>query len=86
MELLLKNRDSFKTPPRDGADLGSEHELFLVNHMGGPTFLVDWPANIKPFYMRTSDDAHSLVYRTISYCSFKIIAKISTFIFLGFVC
>jgi len=61
MELLLNNQDSFKTPPRDGADIGSEHELFLVKHMGGPTFLVDWPAKIKPFYMRTNDDNHSLV-------------------------
>ncbi|EFX86821.1 hypothetical protein DAPPUDRAFT_307813 [Daphnia pulex] len=61
MELLLNNRDSFKTPPRDEADIGSEHELFLVKHMGGPTFLVDWPAKIKPFYMRTNNDDNSLV-------------------------
>lgn len=64
MELLLKNRKSFKSPPMDGADLGSEHELFLVQQMGGrPTFLVDWPAEIKPFYMRTKDEDPSVVKR-----------------------
>ena len=67
MELLLKNQDSFKTPPRNGADIGSEHELFLVKHMGGPTFLVDWPASIKPFYMRTNDEDHSLVKTFITF-------------------
>lgn len=48
----------------DGADLGSEHELFLVQKMGGrPTFLVDWPAEIKPFYMRAKDEDPSVVKR-----------------------
>ena len=62
MDMLLKNRTSFKSPPQDGADLGSEHELFLVQQMGGrPTFLIDWPADIKPFYMRTKDSDPNLV-------------------------
>ena len=61
MELLLKNREAFTNPPRDGSDIGSEHELFLVKHTGSPTFLVDWPADIKPFYMRTKIDDPSLV-------------------------
>lgn len=61
MDLLMKNRDSFKHPPKDGADVASEHELFLVKYTGRPTFLVDWPAKIKPFYMRTKDDDESLV-------------------------
>jgi asparaginyl-tRNA synthetase len=75
MELLLNNRDSFKTPPRDGADIGSEHELFLVKHMGGPTFLVDWPAKIKPFYMRTNNDDNCLVYNSLP--SLALIENIS---------
>ena len=61
MSLLMKNRDAFKQPPIDGADVASEHELFLVQHTGRPTFLVDWPAKIKPFYMRTNDDDYILV-------------------------
>lgn len=61
LELLLENKNSFNKSPQDGADIGSEHELFLVKHIGGPVFVVDWPAKIKPFYMRTAEDDHSLV-------------------------
>ncbi|KAI9562449.1 hypothetical protein GHT06_009882 [Daphnia sinensis] len=51
LELLLENKSVFKKSPRDGADIGSEHELFLVKHIG----------ENKPFYMRTAEDDHSLV-------------------------
>lgn len=62
MELLLKNAQNFKSTPQDGQDLGVEHELFLVQHTGGrPTFVIDWPANIKPFYMRTKNEDPNLV-------------------------
>lgn len=62
MEILIKNAKTFKSSPRNGHDLGAEHELFLVEHTGGrPTFLVDWPANIKPFYMRTKEEDSNLV-------------------------
>ena len=61
VDVLLKNKDQFKTPPKSGDDLGAEHELFLVEHMGGPTFIVDWPSSIKPFYMRTTDESEDVV-------------------------
>ena len=61
MQLLLANQKIFQSQPRDGADLGVEHELFIVKHMGKPTFIIDWPADIKPFYMRSKDDCDSLV-------------------------
>ena len=61
MLLLTANQELFQSRPRDGCDLGVEHELFLVKHTGKPTFIIDWPANIKPFYMRATDDNQSLV-------------------------
>ncbi|KAG5868850.1 hypothetical protein JTB14_031090 [Gonioctena quinquepunctata] len=51
---ILKNnetafQDSFK--PKEG--ISKEHELFLVKHCGNvPTFLINWPKDIKPFYMK----------------------------------
>ena len=40
-----------------GSDLQAEHERFLTEkHVGGPLILTDYPASIKPFYMRVSDD------------------------------
>lgn len=67
------NQDSFKNKPHVGADIGSEHELFLVKHTGRPTFIIDWPAKIKPFYMRRKDDNSNLV--SCSYSSSKLIRQ-----------
>jgi asparaginyl-tRNA synthetase len=40
-----------------GADLQAEHERYLTEkHVGGPVILTDYPASIKPFYMRVNDD------------------------------
>jgi asparaginyl-tRNA synthetase len=40
-----------------GADLQSEHERFLVEkHFKKPVILVDYPKEIKAFYMRQNDD------------------------------
>jgi len=40
-----------------GADLQSEHERFLVEkHFKKPVMLVDYPKEIKAFYMRMNDD------------------------------
>jgi asparaginyl-tRNA synthetase len=38
--------------PLRGGDLAREHELWLCEHLGGPVAVVDWPAAIKPVYMR----------------------------------
>lgn len=74
MELLLKNAQNFKSAPQDGQDLGVEHELFLVQHTGGrPTFVIDWPANIKPFYMRTKNEDPNLVIKPILFILCKFV-------------
>ena len=40
-----------------GTDLQSEHERFLAEkHVGGPVILMNYPKEIKAFYMRLSDD------------------------------
>lgn len=61
IELLIQNRNLFKFHPKEGQDLATEHELFLVERTGKPTFIIDWPAQIKPFYMRAKDDNPNLV-------------------------
>lgn len=50
-ELLLKKADS---PVQNGKGLSREQELILVEQLnnGIPVFLIDWPRDIKPFYMR----------------------------------
>ncbi|WP_372896058.1 asparagine--tRNA ligase [Stieleria sp.] len=44
-----------------GSDLQAEHERYLTEkHVGGPLILTDYPATIKPFYMRVSEDAKTV--------------------------
>ena len=60
---VLKNsnynkKKKFSFPIEEwGADLQSEHEQFLAEqHVGRPVILVNYPVEIKAFYMRLNDD------------------------------
>lgn len=45
-------------PPEWGSSLASEHERHLAEtYARGPIFVYDYPASIKPFYMRRNDGA-----------------------------
>lgn len=47
----------FEYPVSWGVDLQTEHERFLTEeHFKVPTFVMDYPAKIKAFYMRLNDD------------------------------
>nr|GAT43597.1 asparaginyl-tRNA synthetase [Mycena chlorophos] len=53
-QLLQANRD-WEFPVRWGNALQSEHEKWLCEELvGGPVFVTDYPANLKPFYMRAN--------------------------------
>ncbi|MCL6414860.1 asparagine--tRNA ligase [Aestuariirhabdus sp. Z084] len=47
----------FEYPVKWGLDLQSEHERFLAEeHVGRPVVLMNYPKEIKAFYMRLNDD------------------------------
>jgi len=47
----------FEYPVQWGMDLQSEHERFLAEkHVGGPVILMNYPKEIKAFYMRLNED------------------------------
>jgi asparaginyl-tRNA synthetase len=51
----------FELPVQWGADLQSEHERYLCEQVvNGPLVLTDYPAAIKPFYMRRNDDGRTV--------------------------
>ena len=51
----------FASPPRWGIDLQSEHERWLAEDLcKAPVILTDYPAAIKPFYMRLADDGRTV--------------------------
>ena len=44
-----------------GKDLQTEHERFLAEEIiKGPVFVTDYPANLKPFYMKLNDDGKTV--------------------------
>ncbi|WP_203619437.1 asparagine--tRNA ligase [Apilactobacillus nanyangensis] len=59
---LLQDADvEFKVPVEWGIDLQSEHERYLCEDVyKRPTFLTDYPRDIKAFYMRDNDDGKTV--------------------------
>jgi asparaginyl-tRNA synthetase len=55
IEILEKSGQTFKFPVNWGKNLQSEHEVYLCKHLGGPTFVTNYPRLIKPFYARVDD-------------------------------
>jgi len=55
-DILIQNNDLFTFKAEVGQDLATEHEKFLTKHFNGPVFVIDWPKDIKAFYMRLNDD------------------------------
>ncbi len=56
IDILIKSGETFENKPEFGEDLATEHEKYLTKYFGGPVFVIDWPKDIKAFYMRLNDD------------------------------
>ena len=57
IEMLEKVKDRFEFPVYWGVDLQSEHERYLTEQVfKKPVFLMNYPKDIKAFYMRLNDD------------------------------
>lgn len=57
IKILEASGQSFEFPVAWGRDLQSEHERYLTEqHVGRPIVLMNYPKDIKAFYMRLNDD------------------------------
>ncbi|NWR01763.1 SYNM protein, partial [Paradoxornis webbianus] len=57
VEILKQASQTFTFKPEWGCDLQTEHEKYLVKHCGDiPVFVVNYPYDLKPFYMRDNED------------------------------
>ncbi len=57
VDVLKKAPKKFEFPVEWGSDLQSEHERFLTEeHFKQPVIVMDYPKEIKAFYMRMNDD------------------------------
>jgi len=61
IEILKNSGEKFDFPVEWGLDLQSEHERYLTEkHVGRPVILMNYPAEIKAFYMRLNDDERTV--------------------------
>jgi asparaginyl-tRNA synthetase len=59
--VLERAKQKFEYPVRWGIDLSSEHERYLSEkHVGKPVILMNYPKEIKAFYMRMNDDGKTV--------------------------
>ncbi len=57
IKILEKENSNFTYPVYWGADLQTEHERYLAEKVfKKPVFVIDYPKEIKAFYMRLNDD------------------------------
>src|SRR5690242_9621974 len=61
IKLLEKSGETFEFPVSWGIDLQSEHERYLTEKVvKGPIAVVNYPKDIKAFYMRMNDDGKTV--------------------------
>ncbi len=61
LQNALESGQKFDYPIEWGVDLQTEHERFLTEqYFKKPTFVYDYPAEIKAFYMRLNDDGKTV--------------------------
>ena len=61
LEKAIAAGQKFEFPVSWGIDLQSEHERFLTEKVvGGPVAVLDYPKDIKAFYMRLNDDERTV--------------------------
>jgi asparaginyl-tRNA synthetase len=61
IERLQKSGVSFAYPVEWGLDLQTEHERYITEQVvGGPAFILNYPRDIKAFYMRNNPDGKTV--------------------------
>ena len=61
IDILLASGRKFEFPVSWGVDLQSEHERYLVErHFKKPVILINYPKEIKAFYMKQNDDGKTV--------------------------
>ena len=68
VEMLKKADKDFRFPVEWGIDLQTEHERYLTEEVfKNPIFVIDYPKEIKAFYMRLNDDG-----KTVAACDLLV--------------
>jgi len=61
VKILEKSGKNFEFPVQWGMDLQAEHERYLTDeYIKGPVYIINYPKDIKAFYMRMNDDGKTV--------------------------
>lgn len=61
IKALENSGEKFEFPVSWGMDLQAEHEKYLTDkHVNGPVFVINYPKDIKAFYMRLNEDGKTV--------------------------
>jgi asparaginyl-tRNA synthetase len=61
IRVLERAKEKFEFPVKWGMDLQSEHERYLTEkHVTRPVIVLNYPKDIKAFYMRVNDDGRTV--------------------------
>jgi len=60
IKMLEESGKKFEFPVKWGLDLQSEHEQYICEKIGKPVFLINYPKDIKAFYMKMNDDGKTV--------------------------
>ena len=61
IDILEKSKEKFQYPVKWGIDLQTEHERYITEKVfRKPVFVMDYPKDIKAFYMRLNDDGKTV--------------------------
>jgi asparaginyl-tRNA synthetase len=61
IEKLKASKEKFEFPVEWGVDLQSEHERYITEKLvGSPVAVINYPRDIKAFYMRQNDDGKTV--------------------------
>src|SRR6476660_6958924 len=61
ISVLERAKEKFEFPVKWGMDLQSEHERYLTEkHVKRPVIVLNYPKDIKAFYMRVNDDGRTV--------------------------
>ena len=68
IDMLKNSGKKFKFPVEWGVDLATEHERYICEEVvKGPVFIINYPKDIKAFYMRCNDDQ-----KTVAACDLLV--------------
>lgn len=60
IKILEESGKKFEFPVKWGLDLQSEHEQYICEKIGKPVFLINYPKDIKAFYMKLNGDGKTV--------------------------